>query len=564
MKLSNINSVPEGWCISYLSEVGKFISGAGFPEKYQNKKGLSYPFFKVGHLGTISSNEKLTLSEHTVDETLIKILKAAIIPIDSVVFAKIGMAIRLNRRRLIGVPSCIDNNVMAITPLNIILPKYLLRYLETIDFMPLTQATTVPSLPKTALENLEIPLPPLNEQRRIVAKLEVLLGKVDGCQKRLEKIPRILKRFRQSVLAAACDGRLTADWREGNKDVEPAKKLLRRVEENKLEQYQKRKSEIAEDKKIKIPFLEKIASNFETLIDIPETWCFVLLGNIVETKGGIQKTPLRKPVNNIFPYLRVANVGRGKLNLEEIEYFELLKGELESWKLKKNDLLIVEGNGSVTEIGRCAIWNEEIKNCVHQNHIIRCRPEEEILAQFLLTFLNSPIGIETITKMASSTSGLHTLSVSKINKIIIPLAPLAEQQEIVRRVESLFKLADQLEGRYQKAKSYVDKLTQSILAKAFRGELVAQDPNDEPASVLLERIKQEKEAATTEKTRKVSVKSKVANKKESKEIIVENKAHINDKFVEIVKENKSSNFNKMVADIEKLGEQMTLPFIGED
>ncbi|MBK7993039.1 MAG: restriction endonuclease subunit S [Blastocatellia bacterium] len=151
-----------------------------------------------------------------------------------------------------------------------------------------------------------------------------------------------------------------------------------------------------------------------------------------------------------------------------------------------------------------------------------------------------------------------------LKSILFPLPPLAEQQEIVRRVESLFKLADQLEGRYQKAKSYVDKLTQSILAKAFRGELVAQDPNDEPASVLLERIKQEKEAATTEKSRKVSVKRKVENKKESKEIIVENKAHINDKFVEIVKENKSSNFNKMVADIEKLGEQMTLPFIGED
>lgn len=144
-----------------------------------------------------------------------------------------------------------------------------------------------------------------------------------------------------------------------------------------------------------------------------------------------------------------------------------------------------------------------------------------------------------------------------------PLPSLAEQQEIVRRVESLFKLTDQLEARYQKAKSYVDKLTQSILAKAFRGELVAQDPN-EPASVLLERIKQEKETATTGKTRKISVKRKVANKKivkESKEIVIENSISNKEKLIEVMEEKLNSSLDKIAADVEKLGEQMTLPFM---
>lgn len=190
-----------------------------------------------------------------------------------------------------------------------------------------------------------------------------------------------------------------------------------------------------------------------------------------------------------------------------------------------------------------------------------------LYTKFLSVLWDSSIIRKQVEHAAHTTAGIWKISQKDIENFYLPLPPLAEQQEIVRRVESLFKLADQLEGRYQKAKSYVDKLTQSILAKAFRGELVAQDPNDEPASVLLERIKQEKEAATTEKTRKVSVKNKVANKKivkELKEIVVENSISNKEKFIEVMEEKINSSLDKIAVDVEKLGEQMTLPFIGED
>lgn len=337
------------------------------------------------------------------------------------------------------------------------------------------------TLPKEVLLQTSIALPPLDEQRRIVENLEKLLGKVDACQKRLERIPLILKRFRQSVLAAACSGRLTADWRE---------------------KYT--------DQPITTPALQ---SDYDFPFEIHKTWRLTLLGEATEIRGGIQKTPVRKPVHNKSPYLRVANVYRGRLKLDEIEHFELFEGELDRWKLKRGDILVVEGNGSSKEIGRCAIWNNEIKDCVHQNHIIRCRPKNNIESEFLLAFLNSSYGIDEMMMLSSSTSGLHTLSVSKISRIVIPVAPLAEQQEIVRRVEALFKVADQIEARYNKAKAYVDKLTQSILAKAFRGELVPQDPNDEPASVLLERIRAERAAAepTSKKNSPISKKKKEAS-----------------------------------------------------
>ncbi|MBN8722755.1 MAG: restriction endonuclease subunit S [Acidobacteria bacterium] len=431
--------------------------------------------------------------------------------------------------------------------------KYWLFYLKSLQLGQQDKSSAIPGINRENIYSIKIPLPPLNEQRRIVAKLEVLLGKVDGCQKRLEKIPRILKRFRQSVLAAACDGRLTADWREGNKDVEPAINLLN---------YLKKKHEKAGGHKRGNAALPTEDVHTLTKESLPETWELTELKELCEPNKpityGILKPGLDTPQG--IPYIRVADFPEDKINLSNLKRTSIeIDSQYLRSKLKEGDILLsIRGT-----VGRVCIVPTELNNANITQDSARLSIQKEVESKYIFYVLKA---IQTQLRMQKAIKGvaIRGINIGDVRVLQIPLPPLAEQQEIVRRVESLFKLADQLEGRYQKAKSYVDKLTQSILAKAFRGELVAQDPNDEPASVLLERIKQEKEAATTEKTRKVSVKSKVANKKESKEIIVENKAHINDKFVEIVKENKSSNFNKMVADIEKLGEQMTLPFIGED
>lgn len=219
-------------------------------------------------------------------------------------------------------------------------------------------------VPTDYIKSHLIPLPPLNEQCRIVAKLEKLLAKVNACQERLDKIPTILKRFRQSVLAAACSGRLTADWREQHPDIEPAEELLKRIQEERIRRYEEEceKAKAEGKRKPKAHFAKgSLITDHE--LNIPSSWTVSYLGNITDAQGGIQKTPKRTPVNNPYPYLRVANVYRGYLNLDEIEYFELFDSkELDKWKLKKGDLLVVEGNGSPTEIGRCALWNEEIPN----------------------------------------------------------------------------------------------------------------------------------------------------------------------------------------------------------
>ena len=127
-------------------------------------------------------------------------------------------------------------------------------------------------------------------------------------------------------------------------------------------------------------------------------------------------------MKNKFPFLRVANVLRGRLDLDEIHEIELFAGEFEKLQLKEGDLLVVEGNGSRTEIGRSALWNGKIEGCVHQNHVIRVRLLEG-LPRFLNAYWNSPAGTHRVAKVAASTSGLYTLSVGKIASLPVPLPP---------------------------------------------------------------------------------------------------------------------------------------------
>lgn len=134
------------------------------------------------------------------------------------------------------------------------------------------------------------------------------------------------------------------------------------------------------------------------------------------------------------------------------------------------DLLIIEGNGSFNEIGRCAQWNGEIPNCVHQNHVIRCRPIDASIAPFVLLFLNSPTGIQIMQRLAITSSGLYSLSVGKIRRIGFPLPPIPEQRRIVAKVEQLMALVDQLEKQLAAARTTAAALMDAVVAELTEGK----------------------------------------------------------------------------------------------
>ncbi len=171
-------------------------------------------------------------------------------------------------------------------------------------------------------------------------------------------------------------------------------------------------------------------------------------------------------------YLRVANVYANELKLDNVEMIGIQESELERVLLEKGDLLVVEGNGSVDQIGRVALWNDSISPCVHQNHIIKVRFAEKNIADFVLYWLLSPNGRKEIQRVASSTSGLYTLSLSKVSALPVPLPPLAEQQRIVAEVERRLSVIATLEQTLTANLARADRLRQSILHRAFSGRLV--------------------------------------------------------------------------------------------
>jgi type I restriction enzyme, S subunit len=189
------------------------------------------------------------------------------------------------------------------------------------------------------------------------------------------------------------------------------------------------------------------------------------------TFGGLTKNQKRAKLPKKLPYLRVANVYANELRLEEIEYIGVQASELDKLLLRKGDLLVVEGNGSKSQIGRLAIWDGSIDPCVHQNHLIKVRLVVGLMNKWILFWLLSPAGRHFIEEVSSSTSGLYTLSVNKVGDLPIIVPPLAEQEQIIAEVERRLSVIAKLEATVEANLSRAERLRLSVLTAVFSGEL---------------------------------------------------------------------------------------------
>jgi type I restriction enzyme S subunit len=199
------------------------------------------------------------------------------------------------------------------------------------------------------------------------------------------------------------------------------------------------------------------------------------LGEVAEIQGGIQKQPKRQPRENAYPFLRVANVTAHGLDLSEVHTIELFGAELERLRLHKGDLLVVEGNGSPSQIGRASVWDGSIQDCVHQNHLIRVRPGPGLLPAYLEAVWNSPKFRRNLTDVASSTSGLYTLSVAKLAKLRLAVPSPDEQQNQIRQVANVRRHARRLRDDATSSARKAQQLRRALLGAAFSGRLTAAD-----------------------------------------------------------------------------------------
>ncbi len=263
-----------------------------------------------------------------------------------------------------------------------------------------------------------------------------------------------IDQLKQTILQLAVMGKLVPQ----DPNDEPAAELLKRIAEE--------KEQLVKEKKIKKQKALPPISEDEKPFELPSGWEWTHMDELFYVSGGLQKTPKRTPVSNHFPYLAVANVQRGRLELDELKRFEVTPEELEQYKLLAGDLMVVEGNGSENEIGRCAVWSEDVPDCLHQNHLIRCRPLIPALSFWVLNVLNSPLGINTMKSLAVTSSGLYNLSVGKIRGIFLPMPPLNEQKRIVNKVKELTSICDQLKAHLNESQATQLHLTDTIVEQA--------------------------------------------------------------------------------------------------
>ena len=320
----------------------------------------------------------------------------------------------------------------------------------------LARGSNINNLKREHFESLLFPVAPPEEQQRIADKLDTVLARVDACRDRLARVGPLLKRFRQSVLAAATSGRLTEDWR----------------------------------------------GETSHLGDAPLGW---IRSSIREVTTDIRYGTSKKCAYGATGpgVLRIPNIrGDGRIDSSDLKRADFSADEIDALALRPGDLLVIRSNGSVDLVGRTAVVSEDDAGFLFAGYLIRLRlATEKILSAYAYFCLSEPSQRATIELTAKSTSGVNNINSEELLGLPLLLPSKPEQAEIVRRVETLFAFADRLEARLAQAQTAVDRMTPSLLAKAFRGELVPQDPADEPAAELLKRLAASR-AAPAPKTRK--------------------------------------------------------------
>jgi type I restriction enzyme S subunit len=368
--------------------------------------------------------------------------------------------------------------------------RYLVHVLRSLNLTELDTSTAIPGLNRDGLYDQHLPLAPLPEQRRIAAKVEELLARVNAAKERLAKVQAILKRFRQAVLAAACSGRLTADWRENNPDIESALDLLIKIQQ--------------ERKKTKKSKQNRRSTEGDIYFDIPETWSFCCFEDICANKpSAIRAGPFGSSLTKSFytpsgykiygqEQVIRGDASYGSYYIDEKKFWELRSCEVEA-----GDLLI----SLVGTIGKVLIIPDKFEKGIINPRLVKISLYSEVSPEYIAKYLTSLLARNSF-KRDSHGGTMESLNLQMLKRLPIPLPPLIEQHEIVRRVESMFKLADAVEKRVAAATARAEKLTHAILAKAFRGELVPTEAelarregrSYESASELLARIKSERES----------------------------------------------------------------------
>jgi len=352
------------------------------------------------------------------------------------------------------------------------------------------------------LETVPVPIPPLNEQRRIVERIEAMFDQIDRGVDSLRKARATLGLYRQSLLKSAFDGRLTADWRAKNAgNLEPPAALLSRIRKERDTRYKaafeawqtaladwratgEKGRKPAKPKRLN-SYPDKFVDLQITLPDLPFGWVWAHLGWC--SSGPEYGTAAKSSESGDVPVIRMGNLQRGRIDWENLVYTSD-PDEIEQYTLRAGDVLFNRTN-SPELVGKTSLYKGE-RAALFAGYLVRVNQIEEIASgPYVTYFLNSPIAREHGKTVKTDGVNQSNINGTKLQEYPFPFCHPAEQAEIVRALDARLEAADVLEAEIDAALTRAEAMRQSILKQAFTGRLVPQDPTDEPAAILLARIK---------------------------------------------------------------------------
>jgi type I restriction enzyme S subunit len=454
---SPLLGAPESWPRQPLGDVAVILNGFAFKSK-QFVPGGGRPLIRIRDI----FNDRTVVGYTGEYDSRYLVHKDDLL---------VGMDGDFNCARWHGPEGLLNQRVCKITPdpekldidyLTHILPGYLQAIHDV------TSSTTVTHLSSRDVAQIPIPMPPLNEQRELAQLFGTVSSKQVSSSVHLQSARLAVERFRQALLAAACSGRLTADWRDQRSEARAVDLDAAR---------RRRQLELGRR------FREPHPNSHADMSDVPESWRASPLGLLLrEIKYGTSKRSEHGAQG--IPVLRIPNVSGERLDISDLKSSSLDPREAEALRLRLGDLLMIRSNGSVQLIGKAVPVTEAAVGMAYAGYLMRLRTDEEALdPRFLAVVLASPLLRRQIEMPARSTSGVNNINTGEVRGLIAPIPPLEEQSEIVRRTSQALDSTNIILAHINTASMRVGNSSQAVLAKAFRGDLLATGTDLSPVSM---------------------------------------------------------------------------------
>lgn len=461
--------LPRGWTWRSLGELGTW-TGGGTPSKSRAE------FWTGGTIPWVSPKDMkvdiVGLTEDAITPDAVDQSSTKRVPTGSVLMVMRSGILRhtfpvaVNDREV-----TLNQDLRALTPKNGIDPHFVARYLKLSTHRILTECakdgTTVDSIEATAIARLPVPLPPLAEQKRIVARIDALFAEIAEGEAALTRAREGLETFRRALLKAAVAGELTREWREHAKFELTGSDIVSELRAEHPDEGTTRRS----------------WSPSAKLPSIPDSWSWCAVSEAGDVQLGRQRAPQHHEGDHMRPYLRVANVLDDRLDLTDVKSMNFTPKEFETFALRFGDILLNEGQAPDL-LGRPAMYRNEIPGCCFQKTLLRFRAKRRIDPEYALLVFRHYMHSGRFKRESRITTNIGHLTQVRFVEMEFPVPPVEEQQEIVARFQAL----NAGEETLSPLSSDAAQLRQAVLKAAFEGRLVPQDPDDEPASATLERL----------------------------------------------------------------------------